>query len=77
MVGSSDPYVIATIGDRTVQTGVVKNSLSPEWNENFEISLATKPAAVTDTHAHSTSILIPYCLLLWNIYIDCAEVYGS
>jgi Ca2+-dependent lipid-binding protein len=46
LVGSSDPYVVLTIGDRTISTVVVKNSLNPEWNQNFEVSLPTKPTHV-------------------------------
>jgi Ca2+-dependent lipid-binding protein len=40
--GFSDPFVILTIGDDTIQTTYKKNDLNPVWNESFifEISHA-------------------------------------
>lgn len=32
----SDPYVIASVGDKEVQTEVQKNTLEPEWNQEFD-----------------------------------------
>ena len=39
--GFSDPFVVLTIGDDTIQTSYKKNDLNPVWNESFifEISL--------------------------------------
>lgn len=33
--GFSDPFVVLTIGDDTIQTSYKKNDLNPVWNESF------------------------------------------
>jgi len=33
--GFSDPFVILSIGDDTIQTTYKKNDLNPVWNESF------------------------------------------
>ncbi|XP_027921630.1 ADP-ribosylation factor GTPase-activating protein AGD12-like [Vigna unguiculata] len=39
---TSDPYVIFTLGQQTVQTTVVKSNLNPVWNEELMLSV-TRP----------------------------------
>lgn len=36
---SSDPYVILTIGQQTVQTTIIKSNLNPVWNEEIMLSV--------------------------------------
>lgn len=36
---SSDPYVVLTLGQQTVQTTVVKSNLNPVWNEELMLSV--------------------------------------
>ncbi|XP_022637729.1 ADP-ribosylation factor GTPase-activating protein AGD12 isoform X2 [Vigna radiata var. radiata] len=39
---TSDPYVIFTLGQQTVQTTVIKSNLNPVWNEELMLSV-TRP----------------------------------
>ncbi|XP_022146534.1 ADP-ribosylation factor GTPase-activating protein AGD12-like [Momordica charantia] len=36
---SSDPYVVLTLGQQTVQTTIVKSNLNPVWNEDLMLSV--------------------------------------
>lgn len=36
---SSDPYVILTLGQQTVQSSVIKSNLNPVWNEELMLSV--------------------------------------
>ncbi|XP_038881936.1 ADP-ribosylation factor GTPase-activating protein AGD12-like [Benincasa hispida] len=36
---SSDPYVVMTLGQQTVQTSVVRSNLNPVWNEELTLSV--------------------------------------
>lgn len=36
---SSDPYVILTLGQQTVQTHIIKSNLNPVWNEELMLSV--------------------------------------
>ncbi|KAF5475384.1 hypothetical protein F2P56_007193 [Juglans regia] len=36
---SSDPYVILTLGQQTVQTTIIKSNLNPVWNEELMLSV--------------------------------------
>ncbi|GAV67245.1 C2 domain-containing protein/ArfGap domain-containing protein [Cephalotus follicularis] len=36
---SSDPYVVLTLGQQTVQTAVVKSNLNPVWNQELMLSV--------------------------------------
>ncbi|KAK8535125.1 hypothetical protein V6N13_130323 [Hibiscus sabdariffa] len=36
---TSDPYVVLTLGQQTIQTGVVPSSLNPIWNEDVMLSV--------------------------------------
>ncbi|KAI4303668.1 hypothetical protein MLD38_039268 [Melastoma candidum] len=36
---SSDPYVILTLGNQTVQTNVIKSNLNPVWNQELMLSV--------------------------------------
>ncbi|TXG48120.1 hypothetical protein EZV62_027414 [Acer yangbiense] len=36
---SSDPYVILSIGQQTVQTTIIKSNLNPVWNEELMLSV--------------------------------------
>jgi len=40
--GLSDPYCQVVIGKKKRKTSVVKESLNPQWNDEFEIKLPTK-----------------------------------
>ncbi|XP_022926731.1 ADP-ribosylation factor GTPase-activating protein AGD12-like [Cucurbita moschata] len=36
---SSDPYVVLTLGQQTVQTGIIRSNLNPVWNEELMLSV--------------------------------------
>ncbi|KAK9268136.1 hypothetical protein L1049_010576 [Liquidambar formosana] len=36
---SSDPYVVLTLGQQTVQTTIIKSNLNPIWNEELMLSV--------------------------------------
>ncbi|XP_022714480.1 ADP-ribosylation factor GTPase-activating protein AGD12-like isoform X1 [Durio zibethinus] len=36
---TSDPYVVLTLGQQTVQTSIVKSNLNPVWNEELTLSV--------------------------------------
>ncbi|XP_057971673.1 ADP-ribosylation factor GTPase-activating protein AGD12-like [Malania oleifera] len=36
---SSDPYVVLTLGQQTVQTNVIRSNLNPTWNEELMLSV--------------------------------------
>lgn len=38
-IKSSDPYVVLSLGQQTVQTNVVKSNLNPVWNEEHMLSV--------------------------------------
>ncbi|QCD77367.1 E3 ubiquitin-protein ligase NEDD4-like [Vigna unguiculata] len=38
-IKSSDPYVILSLGQQTVQTSVVSSNLNPVWNEEYMLSV--------------------------------------
>ncbi|KAL1297234.1 hypothetical protein AAFC00_004797 [Neodothiora populina] len=37
--GTSDPYLVVTIGDARAATSSVSKSLNPEWNESFDLPI--------------------------------------
>ncbi|XP_043688571.1 ADP-ribosylation factor GTPase-activating protein AGD12-like isoform X3 [Telopea speciosissima] len=43
---SSDPYVVLTLGQQTVQTQVIKSNLNPVWNEDLMLSVPQNFGAV-------------------------------
>ncbi|XLR05631.1 hypothetical protein S83_071829 [Arachis hypogaea] len=36
---SSDPYVVANIGEQKLKTKVIKDNCNPEWNEELILSI--------------------------------------
>ncbi|XP_060775117.1 extended synaptotagmin-1 [Neoarius graeffei] len=43
--GKSDPYVKITVGNSTFKSKVIKENLSPTWNEMYELVLASQSAS--------------------------------
>ncbi|KAL5577391.1 hypothetical protein UlMin_019090 [Ulmus minor] len=43
---SSDPYVVLTLGQQTVQTTVVRSNLNPVWNEELMLSVPQRYGAL-------------------------------
>ncbi|KAK2434299.1 Calcium-dependent lipid-binding (CaLB domain) family protein [Trifolium repens] len=39
---TSDPYVVLTMAEQTLKTGVVKDNLHPEWNEELTLYIQDK-----------------------------------
>lgn len=35
--GSSDPYCVISVDNKTVKTKVIKKTLNPVWNEKFKL----------------------------------------
>jgi len=38
--GTSDPYLVVTLGDTRQSTPPISKSLNPEWNTNFDLPIA-------------------------------------
>ncbi|WCJ33570.1 Calcium-dependent lipid-binding (CaLB domain) family protein [Euphorbia peplus] len=45
-LGSSDPYVIITMGNQSLKTRVVKKNCNPEWNEELTLSISDTNAQI-------------------------------
>ncbi|KAF2316806.1 hypothetical protein P3X46_026567 [Hevea brasiliensis] len=45
-LGSSDPYVIITMGHQKLKTKVVKRNCNPEWNEELTLSITDVNAPI-------------------------------
>ncbi|KAK3722488.1 phosphatidylserine decarboxylase [Vermiconidia calcicola] len=46
--GTSDPYLVLTLGDAKEATSVVSKTLNPEWNQTFEFPVTTADAALLE-----------------------------
>lgn len=46
--GTSDPYLVLTLGDSKQATSVVNKTLSPEWNQTFEFPVVTADSALLE-----------------------------
>lgn len=46
--GTSDPYLVLTLGDAREATSVVTKTLNPEWNQTFEFPVASADAALLE-----------------------------
>ena len=46
--GTSDPYLVLTLGDSKEATSVVPKTLNPEWNQTFEFPITTADAALLE-----------------------------
>ena len=46
--GTSDPYLVLTLGDSKEATSVVSKTLNPEWNQTFEFPVLTADSALLE-----------------------------
>lgn len=46
--GTSDPYLVMTLGDAREATSVVSKTLNPEWNQTFEFPVNTADSALLE-----------------------------
>ena len=46
--GTSDPYLVLTLGDAKQATSVVSKTLNPEWNQSFEFPVVTADSALLE-----------------------------
>ena len=46
--GTSDPYVVITLGDAKEATSVVSKTLNPEWNQTFEMPILAADSALLE-----------------------------
>lgn len=46
--GTSDPYLVLTLGDSKEATSVASKTLNPEWNQTFEFPITTADAALLE-----------------------------
>lgn len=46
--GTSDPYLVLTLGDSKEATSVVSKTLNPEWNQTFEFPVTTADSALLE-----------------------------
>ncbi|GAB7365775.1 hypothetical protein MBLNU230_g7110t1 [Neophaeotheca triangularis] len=46
--GTSDPYLVFTLGEEKEATPVISKTLSPEWNETFEFPILTAESALLE-----------------------------
>jgi Ca2+-dependent lipid-binding protein len=57
--GKSDPYGIIRVGNQIFQSKVIKENLSPKWNEVYEVSKQSGQGMVTERgheKSHSRSV---------------------
>lgn len=47
--GKSDPYGVIRVGNQIFQSKVIKENLSPKWNEVYEVSTSCLPPALSPT----------------------------
>lgn len=45
--GKSDPYGVIRVGNQIFQSKVIKENLSPKWNEVYEVSASRLPPALS------------------------------
>lgn len=43
--GKSDPYGVIRVGNQIFQSKVIKENLSPRWNEVYEVGASPRPLA--------------------------------
>ena len=46
--GTSDPYLVLTLGDAKEATSVVSKTLNPEWNQTYEFPIVTADSALLE-----------------------------
>lgn len=46
--GTSDPYLVLTLGESKEATSVVSKTLNPEWNQTFEFPITTSDSALLE-----------------------------
>ena len=46
--GTSDPYLVITMGDAKQATSVVSKTLNPEWNQTFELPVTAADSALLE-----------------------------
>jgi phosphatidylserine decarboxylase len=46
--GTSDPFLVLTLGDAKEATSVISRTLNPEWNQTFELPILTADSALLE-----------------------------
>lgn len=46
--GTSDPFLVLTLGDAKEATSVISKTLNPEWNQTFELPILTADSALLE-----------------------------
>ncbi|KAF2725853.1 hypothetical protein K431DRAFT_214885 [Polychaeton citri CBS 116435] len=46
--GTSDPFLVLTLGDAKQATSVIGKTLNPEWNQTFELPVTTSDSALLE-----------------------------
>lgn len=46
--GTSDPFLVLTLGDAKEATSVISKTLNPEWNQTFELPVLTADSALLE-----------------------------
>ena len=46
--GTSDPFLVLTLGDAKEATSVIPKTLNPEWNQTFELPILTAESALLE-----------------------------
>lgn len=46
--GTSDPFLVLTLGDAKEATSVISKTLNPEWNQTFEMPVTTADSALLE-----------------------------
>ncbi|KAJ9563791.1 hypothetical protein OSB04_008951 [Centaurea solstitialis] len=77
--GSSDPYVVATLGDdQRTKTKIVRDTLNPEWEQDLTLAIIDPkvPVKITvydkDTFSHDDTMGIAYVDV--NPYVECLQM---
>jgi Ca2+-dependent lipid-binding protein len=51
--GKSDPYVVFNLnGEKVFKSGVQKKTLTPKWNEHFEVEVPSRTGALFELEVY-------------------------
>lgn len=53
--GKSDPYGVIRVGNQIFQSKVIKENLSPRWNEVYEVGAS--PGHLASSQSHCTPVV--------------------
>ena len=58
LVGVSDPYVIVNLGNQSIQSKIIKNSVNPTWNQFLNIPEVFLYGTIEDIKRNPPEIIV-------------------